>query len=164
MSIFNYEIIINGVKHDNNLEEELKIDRSDLDGEFEKYAKKYAYYGTLAEMASGREDKLKYQLELLYAHLDAEKRGEAQEMMAQNPKFKYTEAVYENLVKGDKRYQVAMLEYLDAKELAGKLMVAARAFEKKLESLKRFDRVDMGMSADTRVYNEQIRQTIIGNK
>lgn len=160
MSVFNYPIKINGTEHKNNLEDDVKVDRTNLDNEFETYASKYAYYGTLAEMASSREDRLKVTLELLYAHLDAEKRGEAQANMNANPKFKYTEAVYENLVKGDKRYQAAMVEYLDAKELAGKLLVAARALEKKLESLKRFDRVDMGMSADSRVYNEQIRQSI----
>jgi hypothetical protein len=154
--VLDYPININGVSYKNTLSEDLTIDKTDLDQEFMEHAREHAYYGTLAEIAQSNAERWKYRLEVLYASIDSEKRMEGMEAQSHNPKLKFTESVYENLVKSDKRYQEGMKEYLDAKELAGKLSAAAKAFDKRTETLRKFDRIESQMMKDLTVKASQI--------
>jgi hypothetical protein len=127
-------IKLGSVEYDNNLSTDLKIDRNDLDSEFANQARLYAYYGTMAALAESRRQHLKNELELLYAHLDAEKRNQAR-VEAESMKIKFTETMFENMVKSDPRYQTKMKEYLNTQELANILDVGKKAFEHRKDML-----------------------------
>ena len=105
-------IEIDGVSYPNNISDHLRIDRTDLEGEFAIQPECYAYYASMEAIAKDKRGRLKHGLELLYAQLDAEKRTAAQVMQVQNPKFKYTEKMAENETKGDKRYQDMLSEFI----------------------------------------------------
>lgn len=155
--VFKFEIKINDVEYKQTIGDDLRIDRSILDDEFCEQSTKFAYYSTLHELARDKEARLKRELELFYANVDAEKRAGAIQAQAANPKFKYTEKMCENEVKTDERYQKKQLEYLDAKKLSGILGVAREAFAQRKEML-----ISVGANArsgvtSARVLSEQAK-------
>lgn len=133
--IFDIEIKINGIEYENTLAEDLEINKGNLDQEFQEQSERYAYYGTLAELAKDKEARTKHELELLEAQLDALTRDNANQIASQNPKFKMTEAMVENQVKADPRYQAKLKEFLDSKRLAGILNVARESFQQRRDML-----------------------------
>ena len=121
MKIAELEVDVDGVTHDLNIEEAVSIDRTDLDMEFSNHPRIYAKFSTLAEIAKDRMNRRKWELDQLEASLDAEKRTEAALLSAQNPKFRYTETMCENEIKGDIRYKTKKEEWLAACLLANQL-------------------------------------------
>lgn len=136
-----FEIEIDGESYDNTFEQDVSVDRTDLETEFENYARTYARYAVLHEIAKDMELRLKRELEILYAQLDQQKRIAAREVMSET-KIKYTEKMYENEVKTDAIYQELELKYFDAKKTTGLLGAAKTAVDH-----KRFMLQSMGANA-----------------
>lgn len=154
------ELKIDGVTYPNRIARDLSIDRTNLEEEFLHQAERFAYYASMEALAKDRRGRLKAQLELLYAQLDSEKRQAANAMQAANPKFKYTEKMCENEVKGDTRYQSVMQEYHDADRLSNLLGAWRNAMDHRRESLISLGAHDRTGNFSTRVLAEQAKQTL----
>ena len=135
MNLPKIDITLNGVEYDHSFEDDVSIDRTNLDEEFSTQPTKYAFYAFLAEEAKYLADRQKAILENVYAAIDTEKRTNASTLLAQNPKHKHTEKMYENEVKGDARYKDTLEAYHKAKLLAGQLDVASRAIAMRRDML-----------------------------
>lgn len=98
---------VGNVTFESKLNDDLFIDRSDLNNEFIKHPERYAFYATCYEIASATENNYKVNLERLYAILDHEKRGELQ-----HAGVKTTEKMVENSVITDDRYTALQDDYL----------------------------------------------------
>lgn len=148
-----FEIDIDGVEYPNSFQEDIKVDRTDLDSEFAAFSEKYAYYAMLHELSKDNERKLKRELEILEAILDNQKRMEAQQAMGANPKLKYTEKMYSAEVKTDKAYQEKEIEYLNSRKMAGLLGAAREAIAFKKDML-----ISMGANARVGVSELKMNQ------
>ena len=135
MKLPEFIITINGITYDHTFDEDVRIDRTNLDEEFSDQSRRYAYYSFLAEDAKHCYERKKAALDQVYATLDFEKRQQAAGLQAQLPKFKYTEKMCENEVKSDDRYQEMLEEVHNAKKLAGQLDVASRAIAMRRDML-----------------------------
>lgn len=109
-------------------DQDIKIDRTNLDEEFTTHAELYWFYARMAEEAKAVAETKKIVLEQVYAQTDSRKRQEALLLQAKNPKWKYTEKMCEGEVKTDPKYREAQKIYQDAKLRAGQLDAAAKAF------------------------------------
>jgi len=123
-------VTFNGVTYQSSLEEDVKINSSDLDGEFVEQPRKYVWWAVLSEIAKDLVAQKKYEMEMLYARLDHEKRTAA--MAA---KVKLTERMVENEVITDTRYQKCMAEYLEIKKQNGVLGAGKEAFAQRKDML-----------------------------
>jgi len=150
-----FEITIGGVTYDNSFEDDVSIDQSRLNDEFCNQAEKYAYYAFLSEKAKGKYEFQKFELEQIYARVDAEKRMQAMQAQAQNPKFKYTEKMCENEVVTDKRYVEAKHECLRFKELSGQLQQAAIAIAQRRDMLIQLGANDRQGNTPQRIMEQQ---------
>lgn len=125
------EIVLDkGVRYQASLQDELHIDEADLNQEFVEQPARFAWWAVLAKLAEGRRDRLKVSLETEYAWLDKKIR---QKKMDEGKKA--TEKSIEMEIKSDPGYQKLTAEFLQAKEQAGVLQVAASAFEQKKDML-----------------------------
>lgn len=156
----NFPIEIDGVNYPNDISDHLRIDRTDLEEEFATQPEYYAYYASMEAIAKDKRSRLKHGLELLYAQLDADKRQHAHTMQVQNPKFKYTEKMCENEVKGDKRYQEMLADYLAAEKLANLLGAWRNAFDHRREVLISLGAHDRTGNLSPRVLAEQAKNTL----
>lgn len=121
---------LEGVTYEASLEDEIEIDGQNLEGEFLNQAKKFAWWSMVSELAKDLMVGQKFQLDLLYARIDEEKRTNAQAN-----KMKTTEKMIENMVITDQRYQEAMQEYHKAKKWYGLLASGREAFSQRKEML-----------------------------
>lgn len=112
------------------LKEELEIDKNSLSDEFTTQAAKFAWWGVLAELAGGKRDRLKAQLDALHVALDLEIRTEIRKTGV-----KKTEGAILSEVKSDVTYRALTVSFLAAKEQAGVLQVATRSFEQRKDML-----------------------------
>jgi hypothetical protein len=135
MNVLNVAIRINNITYDNSLAADLHIDRQSLDEEFVQHASRYAYYAFLSELAADQEVRLKHALDLLEAQLDSETRELARGAQLADAKFKMTETMVENQVRGNSRYQAKLTEYLDAKQRAAVLRVARESMQQRKDML-----------------------------
>lgn len=112
------------------LQEDLFIDRSDLNEAFVKHPERFAFYSTCYEIAAAHENQHKVALDRLYAILDHEKRGELQ--MAG---VKTTEKMVENSVITDERYTALQEELLNAQKAAAVCKAAMFAMQHRRDML-----------------------------
>ena len=91
LDAFDFEINLDGVDWEHNLEDAIGIDRTNLDREFELQPSRYYFYSYLSELAKDLVARSKRELDNLEAHLDREKRDELRGLQVGNPKFKFTE-------------------------------------------------------------------------
>jgi hypothetical protein len=155
-----YDIIVNDVNYPNNVEEDLRLDRTILEDEFAGQSDKYAYYSTLAALARDQEAKLKRMTELVYAQADSAARREAMAVIAEDPKRKFTEKMYETMAKTNQDYQKVQLQYLDAKALADKLKGVTEAFSHRKEMLISLGAHARTGASDVRVLGSHVRSSI----
>lgn len=104
------------------LEEDLYVNRSDLQNEFVTHPARFAFYATCYELASINVQHVENALKRLYASLDHEKRGELL-----TAGIKVTEKMIENSVITDDRYVALQDELLTAEKNAAMLKVAMLA-------------------------------------
>ncbi len=158
LEILKLEISLNGKKYESDAANDLRIDRTVLDEEFATQHMRFAYYGTLHEMAKDKVVRLKVALETLYAQLDHEKRQAAAGLKTSNPGFKYTEAMCENEIKTDQRYQAKNMEYLDAMQTSGVLGVAREAFAQRKDMLISLGANARSGTSDLRVLTDRAKE------
>lgn len=136
--IMDGDIVINDIEYENTFSDDVSIDKTDLESEFLSHPSKFAYYAGLYELAQTRADKLKFELEVLYAQLDFKVRQNAAAVNAsrsKDDKIKYTEAMVENEVKTSEAYQKKYNDYLEACKTAGLLNRAREAFMQRKDCL-----------------------------
>ncbi len=115
---------------ESKLQDDLYVDRSDLNNAFIRHPERYAFYATCYEIAAAKENTYKVNLDRLYAILDHEKRGELQ--MAG---VKTTEKMVENSVITDDRYVALQDEYLRASKDASICKAAMFAMQHRKDML-----------------------------
>jgi hypothetical protein len=117
-------LVVNDRDWGNPIEDDVKINQSDLDQEFLNQPEKYAWWAFLMEHAKAQVNEVKNELEILYAKLDYQVRAKAQ-VVAVDAKAKktvglrYTEKMVENEVISSKEYQEIMSRYNEARKNAG---------------------------------------------
>lgn len=158
LEVLKFEVSLNGRAYESDAANDLRIDRTILDEEFANQHTRFAYYGTLHEMAKDRAARLKVSLETLYAQLDHEKRMAANAVKASSPGFKYTEAMCENEVKTDPRYIAKQNELLDANQLMGVLGVAREAFQQRKDMLISLGANARASTPDLRIYGDRVKE------
>jgi hypothetical protein len=157
MKLPQIQIVISGTQYDNTFNDDIRIERTDLDTEFSTQAEKYAYYAFLAEMAEHIYELGKAELEQLYAKVDFQKRQAADAVKSANPQFKYTEKMCENEVLTDGAYVLKRKEVLEAKLLAGQLKVCSMAFAQRREMLISLGASQRNQMLPHRLNEEQTR-------
>lgn len=155
MNLPKIELTVNGIKYDNTFDEDIKIDRTNLEEEFLTQSEKYAFYSFLAEEARYLADRRKAVVENVYAALDAEKRLAAAQMAAQNSKYKYTESMCHNEIIGDQRYKDVLEAQHKATLLANQLNVASRAMAMRKDMLMQMGHSQRAGGAPPRVQATQ---------
>lgn len=103
-----------------NLDDDVAIDRDNLDEELSQQAQRFVFWGGLHIAACGLRDDLKRDLDLLEAELAGEIR---------DPDKKATEKSIKQEVIQDKRYQVASKKYNEAKRQVDVIYVGREAME-----------------------------------
>jgi len=145
------EITIDGVKYENTFQQDVSIDRTNIETELATHAEKYAYYGFLSSLAKAKAAYAKMERDQVYARLDAEKR----KLAAAVTGLKYTEKMCENEVITDKRYVEIAHRYLDLELLADQLEKAERAMSQRREMLVQLGGISRQMMAPQRVVEQQ---------
>ena len=112
--------------------EDLKIDRYNLDTEWETHANKFVEWAEKEVEAQFEKDKAKERLAITKSDIDMELRE-----YAEKKSIKLTEAAILNSITGDPRYTKASSEYLIAVRNSNMLGVARDAFEHKKKALER---------------------------
>ncbi len=115
---------------ESKLQEDLFVNRSDLNSEFVRHPERFAFYATCYEIAAAKENNYKVNLERLYAIIDHEKRGEL--MLAG---VKTTEKMVENSVITDERYTALQDDYLQAQKDAAICKAAMHAMQHRKDML-----------------------------
>jgi hypothetical protein len=127
---------IDTMQYETNFSQELAIDKTDLEHEFLTHSDKFAYYAGLSELAQARADKVKFELEVLYAQLDINKRKMFNAAVDEDgKKFKYTEKMVENEIIADASYQKKMDQLLELQKTASLMNRAREAFNHRKEML-----------------------------
>lgn len=115
---------------ESKLEDDLFVNRTDLNNEFIRHPERFAFYATCYEIAANRENQYKVALDRLYASLDHEKRGELKVAG-----IKPTEKMVENSVITDDRYTAVQNEYIQAQRDAAVLKTAMQAMQHRRDML-----------------------------
>lgn len=157
--LLDVEIELEGVHYPNEYSSQLTIDRTALDGEFVDHARRYAYYATLADMAEDRHQRVKEELDKLYADLDHEVRAKTEAIKISNVKFKMTETMISSEIQIDKRYQDKLKEVQKARHLAKVLKNAPQAFTHRKDMLLALGKVSFPGS-EPRVSQDQQQQQV----
>lgn len=131
------KITLEGVTYGGTFEQDIHVDRTNLDEEFENQPALYAQYAFYAELAKHEEETKKKSLERLGHVLDHKTR---EDMKHQG--IKSTEKMVQSVVETDKVYKELEDEYLAAKLQAGLLKRAAEAI-----SMRRDMLIQMGSSS-----------------
>jgi len=108
---------------------DMRVDRSDLDGEFVRQSELAASYGFLYATAEAEVNRIDLQVSTLYAQLDSRIRIELAE------KGRVTEKMIENEVFLDTDYQSLKLMLITAKESKRLLKAGCDALDHKLQAL-----------------------------
>lgn len=135
LDVLDIELAIGNIKYDNNWAEDLAIDKDNLNHEFMTQSEKFAYYGTLYELAKDRHNRLKNELELVEAHVDAELRIRIDNIRQQDPKYKATEAAIKCDIIRDARYRTKNEEVMSCAKMVGILSIAKEAFQQRMHML-----------------------------
>jgi hypothetical protein len=124
------DLDLDGVKFTRVLVDDLAIDGADINGEFMNQSELFAWWATVSELAKDKVNRIKFQLDRIYALKDHAVRLE----LTAN-KAKITEKVVENAVISSKEYQECMLELLESKKQYGLLQVGKEALTQRKDML-----------------------------
>jgi hypothetical protein len=128
---FPEKIVIGNSEFEFDLNNDVDVNRADLQGEFCKQAELFASYSTAYEFAAAQAAHLKVQLTRLEAHLDHQGR-----MEAKTGGVKMTETMASNYVKGHADWLSAQEDLLQAQKITGLLKSAKDAMLHKRDMLK----------------------------
>ena len=115
---------------ESKLQDDLYVNRSDLNSEFIRHPERFAFYATCYEIAAAKENNFKVNLERLYAILDYEKRGELS-----MSGVKTTEKMVENSVITDDRYVALQDAYMQTQKDASICKQAMNAMQHRKDML-----------------------------
>ena len=135
------KIVIGEMEYPNTYADDITIDRTNLEDEFERHAERYGYWAYLAELAHDTYLRCKDELERLYALIDAEKRGIKEHFRTENTKFKYTETMVKSEVITDSRYVKKQYELRSCEHLANALKHAKESLSHRKDML-----IQMGLT------------------
>jgi len=121
---------VGSIDYASTLDEDLYINRGDLNTSFSEHSAKFAYYATCFELAADKLRRMEVDLKRLYAVLDHEKR-----MDMLNSGAKSTEKMIENMVITDDRYVIFQSDTLDAEKQLGLLKAARDSMAARKEML-----------------------------
>lgn len=139
---------------------DVKIDKQNLNGEFQDHSEIFAFYATAYELALDMESRAKAHLDRVYAQEDYQAR-----MNGQQAGVKLTEKMVENTAITQQSYVDALEQYMEAKKNVGLLRAAKDALIHKrdmLISLGAMMRAE-GMS-DISIKQEAVKSIMKGPK
>lgn len=148
-------VSIEGVNYDKNLQEDLKVNESDLNQEFCDQSIKYGWWATLASLASHEVDRLKLELDTMEATLDLQTRNDLT-----NKGVKYTEKMIANLVLTNDVYQQIFKELLEARKNYELLISGARAFSQRKDMLMMLGRASYLENQDPEIVSQQYKKSM----
>lgn len=155
----NSTFTVGSITYNAQLEEDLFVNRSDLNNEFVKHPERFAFYATCYELANVKVQQHEVALKRLYALIDHEKRSELM-----NSGIKVTEKMIENSVVTDDRYVAFQEETIEAQKQAALLKVAMIAMTQRKDMLIQLGSAFRAeMQADLSVKAAAVRETISGN-
>jgi len=150
---------VGNTTYNSQLEEDLFVNRSDLNSEFMKQPERFAFYATCYELASIKVQQHENALKRLYALIDHEKRAELM-----NAGVKVTEKMIENSVVTDDRYLAFQEETVEAQKQCSVLKVAMLSMIQRKDMLIQLGSAFRAeMQADLSVKAAAVRETISGN-
>lgn len=138
--------LANGNLHTFNVEEEIAIDKDDLNQNYIEQPGKYAWWGMVAEVAKVNVEEAKAKLEQVEAEADERVRSDL-DMEG----IKITESLVTRNIKKDKEYKEAQYDYFKAKKNAGILDKVLKAFDHRLDVL-----VNLGASMRKEYNNAEL--------
>lgn len=144
------------VMYNITVSEDIRVDRTNLDDEFQYQAEKFVYYAGLHELAKSTENRLKREAAMVYARVDHEIREEAKASGV-----KVTEKMIENQAKTHVDFQNAELDYLEAKKIAGILGAAREGFAQRKDMLQSLG-ANHRAGTDSRAIREEAAKETIG--
>jgi hypothetical protein len=123
-------VLINDQEYDIDPEEDVKVNSSDLDGDFCSFPSQYHNYASLYEEASDQERRLKVELARMGARLDPEARRHLAEA-----NIRESQAKVDSWVTTHKLYVEIHDELLDVQRTVGLLKAARDAMLSKKDAL-----------------------------
>lgn len=138
--------LANGSLHTFNVQDEIEIDRDDLNQNYVEQPGKYAWWGMVAEVAKVNVEEAKAYLEQV--------EGEADERVRESLELdgiKVTETLVTRKIKSDKEYKEAQTSFFRAKKNAGILDKVLKAFDHRLDVL-----VNLGASMRKEYNNAEL--------
>jgi len=130
--------------------EDVKIDHSNLGGEFLRQSELTASYGYLSAEAERNEKLIEYQLERMYAILDRQVR---MEMEAAGEKT--TEVKIKNTVITHKEYQELKLDFIEARKNKQLFKATCMALNHKLQALVNAGADNRHTTFEPRIFEEK---------
>jgi hypothetical protein len=124
------EFVISGETYKNTITEDARINRCDLNSEFERQGEKFRWWATLYELSADEELELKQELSRVYARLDAQAR-----LDMESAGVRATEKKVENTVITHPKYVESQREYNAAKCQTGLLKAAMSAMIQRKDML-----------------------------
>lgn len=121
---------IDGQEIESRFEQDVQLDRLNLNEEFETHSQQYGFYSTAYEICLDRERRLKAKLAQAYAHLDVQARAN---MKANG--IRVSEKKVENMVITSEDYVALQEEYFDAQKTTGLVKAAKEAMIHKKECM-----------------------------
>lgn len=150
---------VGNTTYKSQLEEDLYVNLSDLNGEFTRHPERFAFYGTCYELASIKVQQYETAIKRLYALIDHEKRAELM-----NSGIKVTEKMIENSVVTDDRYTALQDEALEVQRRCSVLKVAMVAMTQRKDMLIQLGSAFRAeMQADVSMKAAAARDVTMGN-
>ena len=150
MKILDVDIDLTGLYKHLDPIEDVKIDHSNLGGEFLRQSELTASYGYLAAEAERNEKLIEYQLDRMYAILDRQVR---MEMEAAGEKT--TEVKIKNTVITHKEYQELKLDLIEARKNKQLFKATGMALNHKLQALVNAGADNRHTTFEPRVFEEK---------
>ncbi len=131
------KVIVNGQKIEFSIQEELTIDRHDIDSEILRQSAHYAWFEVMRERCRAEKVQAEADLDDLTYDLDEEVRSE---LRAENPKLKLTETAVKNAIRRRQEYRSAYRRIMKLEEYDRLLLSMVKALEQRKEMLKEVSR------------------------
>lgn len=140
--------------YNKNLDEDLRINKNNLQEEIMQQAGKYAWWATLYELASDKEARAKRDLEVLEATLYKAYRDE----LTKDGK-KTTEKEIDTFVKLDPQYSKQKDAYMDSIKQASILGVAKDSFSQRKDMIRSLS-MEKGTALDMEVIRNLVTEVV----
>ena len=126
---------IGSTVHENKIEDDIKINKNDLEYEFLDHSRRYLYYAWLSEQAKSALAEATIHEKVIYAQQDQKARDEGNEIAKQVKGFRMTEKMVENQAFTSDEHMEALRALNEAKLVCGLLEQSKQALIQRRDML-----------------------------